>query len=128
MLKKIVCLLLGVAAASALPIDAAVEDDANPTVRGTTFAPVLDQSDRRGRLAHQPWDKYLTARYDRDVTLKSPTTQSTGISLVQLPLSQSFVDVTSVKPSSARSVAAHSVSSAAKADMTHRSSNVGKRK
>ena len=65
MLKKIVCLLLGVAAASALPIDAAVEDDANPTVRGTTFAPVLDQSDWRGRLAHQPWDKHITARYDR---------------------------------------------------------------
>ena len=40
MLKKMVCLLLGVAAASALPIDAAVEGDTNPTVRGTTFAPV----------------------------------------------------------------------------------------
>ena len=26
---------------------------------------MLDQSDWRGRLAHQPWNKHLTARYDR---------------------------------------------------------------
>lgn len=26
---------------------------------------MLDQSDWRGRLAHQPWNKHITARYDR---------------------------------------------------------------
>jgi len=35
------------------------------TTKGILKQRMLDQSDWRGRLAHQPWDKHLTARYNR---------------------------------------------------------------